>query len=104
MDEIKTQPAVVAEITVTLPGGESFVAANLTVQFVSTMNGAYTRSDEIAKTYAGGHDTEHTLVIKRVIDAFAETVAKDCKITFKVSAFPVRVSNKPKPVSGWGSN
>lgn len=104
--DIKIQPAVVAEISVTMPNGDMIVAANLTVQFVSTLEGAKVRALQIIEEIKRGDKTEHALLIRMVNDAIELTIAVGCKTVVHVSAFPVRIHSapKPKPTSGWGSN
>lgn len=104
--EFKIQPAVVAEITVHMPDGQSFVAANLTVQFVSTMNGAKVLAEQFVMDWKNKVMTEHTRFVGGVVGTLQETVAVGCKVTTAISYFPVRVEQEPtpNPKTGWGSN
>lgn len=102
----KIQAAVVAEVVVELPTKETFVCANFTVQFVSTMRGAEVRALEIVEEIKRNAKTEHALLIGGIVGTIEDTTAVGCKVRVHVSAFPVRIQEAPpaKPKSGWGSN
>lgn len=103
MSDFKIQPAVVAEFTVTLPDGRSFQVAYLTLQFCATIEQAKARATQITREFDYLAPNDQVLFLKGVKDVLERTVAKDCKIVFDASAGFVRITDKPKPTTGWGS-